>query len=319
MKKVLLILGAVALMLASCVKSETVVKEAQQEIGFNVVSNPATKADPELNGTTLGTDNTYVIYASASTPTNAQYFTGQLFSYITASTKWEASSAAGIASPIYWPFGGEKVDFLAYALTSTANTALSPAYNGTTSAQDFTISTWDTYANQYDVLFAAKNAQTSTTNGGAVAMEFNHLQALLSFTAQASTAGLVTINSITVKGLEYSGTVKVDNEKTTLKANWTLSVGADKVIPNISSYAVQSAATKIGDNLLIPEQEAKKFVINYTISGNTQDYEVNIPRTTWKMGYKYIYALSFTVSEITITPTVVDWQTGTPVTLDTIQ
>lgn len=320
MKKLMILAGAALVALVACNKSETVVKESQSEITFKVVSQPTTKADPELTGTSLGTDNAYVIYASASSKTNAKYFTDQLFSYITASTSWEASSAAGTAAPIYWPFGGEKVDFLAYALKPAAKTALSPAFNGTTSAQDFTITSWDTYANQYDVMYAVKNAQTSTTNGGVVAMEFEHAQALLSFTAVASIASEVTINSITVKGLETVGTLKVDNEKTILDASWTLTAGADKTIKNISSFSVPiTTPGHVGDNLLIPEQEAKTIVVNYTISGNTQDYELSIPRTTWKMGYKYVYALAFSLTEIVVTPTVVDWKTGTPVTIDTIE
>ena len=42
---------------------------------------------------------------------------------------------------------------------------------------------------------------------------------------------------------------------------------------------------------------------------------VRLPRAIWKAGYKYTYALNFTPTEITVTPSVTDWD-DTPIEED---
>ena len=72
-------------------------------------------------------------------------------------------------------------------------------------------------------------------------------------------------------------------------------------------YTLNSTATQITTNLLIPEQSSKQIVINYSMGGKTFDYELNIPRTNWEMGKKYTFNLEFSAAEITLEPTVTAW------------
>ena len=295
----------------SCSKGETVTPELRLR---PVAQNP-TKADPELSGTSLGTDNNYVVYLSASCNQQPQFMTGQLYSYISATTKWEASSDIGTADPQYWPVA-EKLDFLGLACTPAAHTALTPAWHATTSANSVTIADWDTYANQFDVMYAAANGQTSASNSGTVNLAFRHTMALVCFTAQASVAGAITINGITINDLEYEGTLTVDNSRTALTATWSdFAAPANKLAYNLSgttadyAYAVTTSAAQCCQHLLVPQQAARSITINYTMRGAVTDldYTIHLPRTVWKAGYKYTYALNITPTEIIVDPTVSAW------------
>lgn len=314
--------AAVLLAAVSCLKTETVQEETPLEIGFKAVANVPTKADPELAGISLGTDNDYVIYVAASADGSPKYFDptavsygGQLFAYFSDGAKWFPAAGSGpyTKQHIYWPFGGVKVDFLAYALTPAAKEDLAPTFHADTHAREFTIADWDTFANQYDVMFAVANSCVPGSDGN-VALTFKHAQALLAFTAKKSATTTVdlTINKITVKDLEYAGTLKVDNYRANLKADWTITAHGDKDLQSAEGiadfpYTLNSTATQLTTNLLIPEQSCKQIVINYSMGGKTFDYELNIPRTRWEMGKKYIFNLEFSAAEITVTSSVDNW------------
>lgn len=322
MKKITIFLTAAALLLcaAACTKTDINTQEDQIELGFNAATSTATKADPELVGASLGVDNDYVIYAAASADGSPKYFApsatgynGQLFAYFTDGLKWFPASKTSTyeKTPIYWPFGGVKVDFLACALTPGAVAAdVKPTFHADTHAREFTIAGWDTFAKKYDVMYAVANGCVPGASGE-VNLTFKHAQALLAFTAKKSSSTFVElqINKITVKDLDYEGTLKVDNYRAQLKVDWTISAHGDKDLPEAVTFphTLTSTAVKITENLLIPEQDAKQIVINYTMGGKTFDYTLNIPRMKWEMGKKYTFNLEFSASEITFTETVSDW------------
>ena len=211
MKKIFLFLTAAALMAVACNKSETVVRNlAPDEIGFRALSGNITKG-AELNGVVL--PESYGIYAAATQKNasglieNASFFNSveQLFATTdapsTAASLWKADPA------VFWPVGGVRMDFLAYAIKKADHAdASAPGvwhadwdYATTDVARQVSFKEVDTYANQEDVLYAVANDQTSAANGGtgkSVAMEFNHAQALLIFNVKASTADQISIDEI---------------------------------------------------------------------------------------------------------------------------
>ena len=346
----MILAGAALLALAACNKSEVVTTEGPaNQIAFKAISNPATKAG-ELNGTTID-GKSYVIYASASQYSangvleNGVFFNDQAFKDI-AAPKWQhvTAESAAVADPIYWPVGGAKMDFLAYALPIGKKSSIpAPTFNNTVAASDVTVTTWDTYANQVDLLYAAANAQTSAANGIAsdyVKMTFKHAQALLIFNVKvnAEVVNKLTVNKISfvedpkavspAGTLVTTGTFKVDNSRNELKAAWTLSAaGSDYTMPSatiseksecnlatvsgVENYGTalsKTAYAQLGETLLIPEQPRQNFTINYTVGGNTMDYTYNIERGAWEMGKKYIYNLDINVNdEIIITEVVKDF------------
>lgn len=392
MKKTILMISAALIALVSCNKSQTVVEPvAPGEISMKAAINGITKAG-ELNGSSFD-DLGYAMYVSASQYSeaggseNPLFFTDQLFkNKITAGVgeaAWHhyASEAATDASPLYWPVGGSRIDFLGYALPIGKKTELdnAPVFNGSVAAQDFTVSEWDTYAHQIDLLYAAANGQTSKVNGvnPFIRMNFAHAQALLIFNVSInqSASGLV-INDISFVSDAYveqrqkeltgwtsgsyvadskkayaactaptaaqvtlltKGTFFVDNQRNLLEYSWSFEgIGdADGVMAanwkmpsfastpavslcNIESPAIASAVdygtaltseayVQLGETLLIPEQDAKNFVITYTVGGNTLQYKYNVPRKVWKAGAKYVYNLDIDLNEIQITETVADF------------
>lgn len=225
-----IVLAAAVVAAAACLKNETVsdvVAVDSREIGFEAVSYVPTKAG-ELSGTVLPKE--YGIYAAATQRAesrsieNPSFFPDpyeQLFGTTdnpaTASSLWRCGtfSSSFTAEPVYWPLGGARMDFLAYAIpmSSHETTGLSTGVwsatwdNGSTdAASSVTFNDVDTYSHQQDVLFAAANDQTSSANGGfdelsqpkSVHMNFEHAQALLIFNVKVNSegAGQVAVNEI---------------------------------------------------------------------------------------------------------------------------
>ena len=230
MKKIFLFLAAAVLMVVACNKSETVVRDINpEEIGFRALSGNITKG-AELSGVIL--PNTYGIYAAATQKNagglieNASFFGGieQLFATTgedpTGSEPdarlWRASP-----NPIYWPIGGVKLDFLAYAMKQASHVSDPGAGkwkaswdNATTDvATELAFKAVDTYANQEDVLYAVANGQSSAANGGtgrSVKLSFEHAQALLIFNVKANMANQLSIEEISFVTPERVEALRLD-------------------------------------------------------------------------------------------------------------
>lgn len=338
MKKVLLLTVA-AMAAASCLKSETVMIETPQELSFQAISKVQSKADAQLDGAFL--TEPYRIYASATqrkadgTVENASYFTDKAFDTedtapTAASTYHAWDEAADAKAPIYWPIGGCVLDYIAYAMPADVHGTLPVASydnEATDVASMLAFDSWDTYANQVDVLYAVSNGATTEMNAGvdkSVALTFNHAQALLVFQAKVNIPDVLQINEIKINGLLVKGDFVVDNTKNNLVAGWqnlvtvanedVIAPGADPAADFISAvdatpeYLTETADfAQVGSTLLIPQQPALNFVVTYTISGKTMQYEFNHTRESWEMGKKYIYSLDFTLNEIVITEDVTEY------------
>ena len=300
----LLLLGLLSL----CACTQTLTREEPRELSLRAVAAAATKANPELTGTALPTDGTYVIRTSISAE-GKTYASGQLFAYESADTKWHASP-----DPIYWPMSGTSVDFLALALKPDEYTNLAPAWNTTThAAADVTMTDWDVYANQYDVLYATANNQ-SVSNSSTVQLNFQHALALICFNVKSgSPTGIYTIKGMTVKNLDYKGTLNIDNAKTEVATTWSNLDHSDKTLLSGASIAVPgSSDTELTDHLLVIPQASRTVTLTYRVTGmdaGAPDLTLTLPlpRVNWKAGHKYTYNLTFSATEITATVTVADW------------
>lgn len=334
MKKTYLMAAAALMTLAACNKSETVITEApgSNELGFKVMSQNVTKAG-EITGISL--PNTYGIYAAATQKSaagvteNASYFADpyeQLFgtnetdpdgtntaAAVADARLWHAGSYSSTftPSPIFWPMGKVKMDFLAYAIpmASHQDTGLSTGVwsatwdNHTTDvASQFTFNDVDTYANQVDVMYASANDQTNAANGGSAhstAMSFKHAQALLIFNVKvnAEVNNLLTIHDIefikdarlaalqkeqfdgtTPEALQASdvslltvGDFIVNNQRNDLLASWT----------GMSSTA---AGYRMPVSTISAVSASNNVVLGQTASSGTdlkQQYGAVIPFNGW--------------------------------------
>ena len=201
MKRSFILLGAALAALAACNKVETVTIEAPGEMAFHVAANKATKG-AELTGTLMPKE--WGIYAAATQKSaaglleNPNFFTGteKMFSTNEADPTGTDSRLWRAYPSIYWPIGGVRMDFLAYAMPRTDHNDIASSADAaadwtafwneteTDAASRLSFNGVDTYANQVDVLYGVANDQTSAANGGSsgsTAIAFNHAQALLIF------------------------------------------------------------------------------------------------------------------------------------------
>ena len=305
----LLLLGLLTL----CACGQTLTREEPRELSLRAVAAAATKANPELTGTALPTDGTYKIHTSISAD-GATYASNQLFAYESSDTKWHASPK------IYWPMSGTSVDFLALALKPAQYTALttspqSISWNTANAAADVTLTGWDVSAQQYDILYAATNNQ-SVSNSSTVSLNFQHALALICFNVKSgSPTGIYTIKGMTVKNLDYKGTLNIDNAKTEVATTWSNLDHSDKTLLSGASIAVPgSSDTELTDHLLVIPQAARTITLTYRAANSATDLTLTLPlpRVNWKAGHKYTYNLTFSATEITATVTVADWD-GTAV------
>ena len=337
-------LSALALGLALlCACGKTLTVEEPRELTLRPATSAPTKADPELNGASLGTDNSYVILASASATGQPEYMSGQWFTYYSALAKWKATITTDIADsstydygyPVFWPMSGIMVDFLALALKPEAYDALTSApgsieFNDAAhggSAGGVTIAEWNTYESQYDVMYAVNNGQSvGSSSAGTLPLTFQHALAVVAFTAKNTSgdAGIFTLKSLTMNGLQFKGTLTVDNTTTGFSPTWAVpdDVGhrGDKDIPMTSVPFVvpvpsaTGSAIKLTDHLLVIPQVSRSVTLTYRVKNSLTDLTCTIalPRIVWKAGYRYIYNLTFSPAEIKASVTVTDWE-GSPV------
>ena len=346
MKRTLLLAGAALLALVACNKSQTVVKEAPEEITFKAVAGVATKG-PEVSGTAFANDN--VLKVAATTKEQPIYFgsgAGQSFVYDAAG--WKASP-----DPVYWPAGQQRVDFLAYATKAGADLGVTPAFDATRPADKLTVADWDVYTKQVDFLYAAANNKYKDDVVSAVPMAFRHSTALIIFNFGVSQGPAIKIVSIDFDKLIYQGTFRVDNTKTQLSTRWygfsedvvgSVTAGSGLSDHNKTQFPAASAGTKsdyntvatednvaygaqksqplaysqLGESWLVIPQERQSFLITYKIGADDTTlytFHCDMDKGEWEAGKVYIYNIDFNLREIKITPEVVDWTAGVNETL----
>lgn len=244
MKKFFLLLAVPVIMMVGCTKSELRydVNGDPNELSIRPLASKMTKGS-ELTGISM--PNTYGIYAAATQRNgkgiieNSSFFADpfeQLFgtnetdpsgigtaAAVADNRQWHAgnyTAGAFVEDRMYWPIGGIRMDFLAYAMPMSlhqdvlaldADLADPAIVDGdwnmkwdnalTDVASQFTFYGVDTYAHQVDVLYAAANDQTNAANGGAensTQMNFRHAQAVLLFNVKvnAEASNQLTINEI---------------------------------------------------------------------------------------------------------------------------
>jgi len=286
MKKLFVILAVAAVTLVACKKEEVKFAEQSGEMTFKAISNPATKAG-ELTG--IAMPKTWGIYVAATQKNasgikeNPKFFAGteQLFATAeddptginTASATADARLWHASPDKIYWPLGGVKMDFLAYAMPKTDHNAIA---SDATAAPDWT-AFWnnastdaasmvsfngvDTYANQVDVLFAKANDRTSANSGAAkyVDMTFNHAQALLIFNVKVND---VATNLINIKEIEFITPARVAALQAAVAAHSPLTdsglTDADVTLKTVGTFTVDNTRNTLAANWTYGDGACKK-------------------------------------------------------------
>lgn len=214
---------------------------------------------------------------------------------------------------------------------------------GTNVSLGCTVAVPDNYSYQYDMLFGRSANCTRTTSGSAVQkavpMTMRHAMALVIFTASCNiernttnNTG-ITINSIVLEDAYYGGTVAIDATASAgNQCAWSLTPGTQHNFSlSMSAYDCPTTLMDItasgnhmgigGVGILLPEQQVTKMYITYTLHNGKNDAGQNVDNTLtyiyviptnvdggyWLEGKKYNYQIAFTLTGITITPSVTDW------------
>lgn len=313
MKK-LFVLSCVALAtLASCSKSEDIeAPQAQKEIAFSVATD---KSRAPIEGTSF--DDGQKIYVSAYNSVSGKYFKGVEFRKEASETTWKAGK--------YWPVNGV-TSFLAYAATGDVTATWGEKY---ADKVEFTLN--DGFYNSsesgktpYIDLLYASGEQAKEKEYDPVSMTFKHTGAWVVFNVKLGsvlTGAKVTLNSFQLANLFKGGKVVVDNTTYAgAKASWDFT-GVTAADYGVESFAEKdlSAEENYTFGAIIPEQNQTAIKFNYTLASSdtntpaftaqTATYEYPLSRfDKWEMGKKYVYDITITFGEITITPSVAPWK-----------
>ena len=313
MKKIVLILSVAALALASCVKTSDVYTGSPdaRQISFSPLTQPATKA--EVEGTAFPNQSMYV--AAYDATVGANYFDSIEFSQDGSTGNWKSDPAT------YWPLNTATLNFLAYSGVPSGAT-----WNSTNPASEVVIALADNSSNQYDLMYACgRQSRTSGSAASNVSMQFNHALALIKFTvgATADYGTRLQLTSIVLTGAHYSGTYTITH------TGWNSSTAAQSVagvwssvsdeanVTRTPSWANSNAVTttpqQVGAGILVvPDEDDTaddydSFTINYKIDNHSYSYTHTPADLDVHQAKKYTFAISMTLNEIIIVPTVEDY------------
>ena len=343
MKK-LFLFSVAALAFCACSNDEVVSENKPtyepKAISFAPLTKPNTRAAADtyqyaIDGTEFPHDLNMYVAAYQVEPTTGEpatgvnYFPGTQFVYNNAGGTGASSGKWGGATARYWPLSPAYINFLAYAnVTGTA------AFNATNYASEAVIT-------QTDLMYAIGNGEVTQSGNTLtfpekVGMQFKHAQAWMDFYVKASTEGIITVNSITLKGAKYAGKYTITHTNYNAKTSqgvagaWSdLGAAKDATVPGLTAAAVLTTDfVQVGKGLLIvPDDNAStndwtSFVVNYTLNGKTYNYEYTAPTApaaNVDQTKHYVFNITFTTHEIFVAATVADWTDHTPATEVSIQ
>lgn len=324
--KRLFILAAAVFTLASCAKTQVVYNEEPQEIAFRQVENVMTKANTSLG---YWKDGSMGVFAYKRGET-ILYFGNAKFAKKT--SEWIGVDSEDNVKPYYWPFQGS-LDFYVYAPYDNSFTCNRTNHIITKSGfenidyggENSYSGTADGSASFYDYncpdLMYGSKIVTSAKTDQAVDVSLNHALALVQVKAKATTTGVVSIKSMTLKETPKSATLNVtySGAQMTGTPEWSAH-SSEKLDLSIFNSTTPTSITSTSDFiqlgnevLVIPGQAQTSFSIEYKLANSDPNavFTATLPLSeTWEPGKKYVYNISFDLKEIKFAPVVEDWGEG---------
>lgn len=331
MKKLFLLVPVAALVMTACTSesTESVGATAQQpkEISFAPIAQPATRAI--VSG--VGFPEDLDIFVSAySTDASDDYFDNVTFSKDVSNAYWTGNE--------YWPLSPTTLNFLGIANIPKANiTSFTSAaatvkwtHNGTLTNSD----------DMYDLLYGTGTGSVAygeganvnkLTYGNNVDMPFSHAAAQVAFRvalADAGYASKIRITKIVLNDMVTEAEYAITNTNTTTNVAsgvWTAKdldsdseYTADTDVPGSNAFASSNMTASLQNNgaVVVPCKNTATtfdsfsgFDVYFTMNDNpyVYHYTPSAAEKVLEQGKKYIFDLTFTLTEIRIAPRVVDW------------
>lgn len=325
MKKSLIIaLGAIALV--ACTKT-SVSYEQTGEIGFApVVRKNSTKAAVE--GTAFPNQKIKVYgYYDNSMATGSSYSAGKFAVEYLPGVEFAKKGAtwAGATTPYYWPKTGSML-FAGYSPVDFAGVTFTLASNKFSVAE----CPQPEFSATKDLLYAG---YTTSVLGGTAPMTFSHALSWVTIKAKAAAADQIKITNIKFVGLAAKAFSAGLPE-------WTVSGTKEQlnVFAPTSAFEVPAEVTLVESHencgLVFPQELTNaEIVISYEMNNGANQWFAQAPFVQklnllksgddtinkWEAGKHYTYIINFSAiggepgssNEITIAPTVNDWESVT--------
>lgn len=219
------------------------------------------------------------------------YFTDAAFTYDAGRKSWICAD-----DYIFWPLFGT-LDVLGY---SSDDESLNAVWAESDCSRSVTLTGFNEALSATDDLIAAC-CNEARTGSSPLPLSFNHSKTLIVLKARASSENVFTINSVVFNPLEtVTGNSSLtitnngtDNETTFQWEGLTASRNEFQIGPLV----VPMTENKVF-SILLPEQEASSFVVNYTQSlagGGTEEktHTISPEVATWERGKRYVFILNF--------------------------
>lgn len=341
MKKFMLFAAMASVVLTSCVNEDMEVMESasKKAISFDMPVMKPTRLAGEIDGTTYPTTETFKVFCKSYTGAYTDWTAGT--DYFAAAGEDVALTGGNWSTTTvhYWPELGNKLAFAAYSpAAASADGTFAQTQTGLTITG---FSTQADVANQYDLMYTPRVVDLDKDDAGTpVPLAFKHALTSVVFKATKTDADATyTIKSLTVNG-QVSTTGNFNQnipnpEDTDGTATWTPAAATDKTYSILSDKTIDvaQAGTYLTGNgsvagastalLLIPQGVDANTTVTITYTkktgSNTLDATATIklndfvdgtstPATTWVMGNRYIYNITFGANKpIYFAPSVVDW------------
>lgn len=219
------------------------------------------------------------------------------------------------APKLYWPLEGA-MEFLAYSAQNRL-TGTKCVWDEDNASKKLILNISEAQS-QDDIVYAA--AKRSSAQRESVPMEFKHSQAWIEFQIKASDDDLVYIKDIVIEDIYQKGELTISNTEGVASHSWNFASyrAANVVVDDNYSLYDTNGSNALDDedfkflDMLIPAQGQTAFVMRYQLAGQDTILEYRFPMTTstWEAGKKYVYEITITPVEITVTPTVVGFSTA---------
>ena len=238
MNKSTVIFAALALLAASCTKTEVVSCDAQgsqRGIGFSAYTAKPTKT-PQTD-VTISNFNSFEVTAIGN---NDVYFDNVTFMWKKGSNVWESD-------PLYfWP--AYALDFYAYNTPATGNGTFTRNITAT-APQTLTYSPAAELAKQEDLVVAyakSKTESNATSTNNSLALTFNHYLTQVVVNAKCSNAGYtVVVDSVKITNLAGEGTYSFSTEKMVATTGLANSTSSTDYGSKFNSKTLSSSATEV--------------------------------------------------------------------------
>ncbi len=299
MKRLILMAAIASAALASCVKNEVIIDTPPQEIAYQTVIDPATKAYP----VEVDFDKGHGFYSWAfMTNNNAQwstayasateYFANVLIKSADNGTTWKNQT-----TEYYWPKNpNSSLTFFAWS-DATASPSVTTATVTCNATYGIKITDYDVNANVNKDLMVAEVAadKTYSNSSSGVSTKFHHILSKLVFNVglqEAYSGHTFTLTKISLSGV---------NTKSTYTQ---CAVESSTVSDKITDFSSWSTATDVPSDPLLAFSNST--VISATtpseVTRANTDYEIMIPQTlTSEMKLTIEYTHAFGSSSETVT------------------